>query len=102
MNPKRRKFCFPSLQLACIDSLCFVGKQVGNRIEKTDDIDTISCYENVHNREELLKTDKFLFKMGTGFGVAFNVILIVLGSIFVVTKPGFFKSKFKFLRKDED
>jgi hypothetical protein len=85
-----------------ITSLCFVGKQVGNRLEKADEVDCLSCYENVHTREELIETDKFWVSAGAGVGLVFNFVLIAMGIFLIVTKPGTFKSLLKPIKKIGD
>ena len=67
-----------------IDSIALVGKQVGNRLEKSDDIDSISCFENIHSKEELMKAYKKTSASGIGFGLIVSIILLLSGILLVV------------------
>ncbi len=68
-----------------IDSIALVGKQVGNRLEKSDDIDSISCFENIHSKEELMKSYKKTSASGIGFGLIVSLALLLSG-VFLVVK----------------
>ena len=68
-----------------IDSIAIVGKQVGNRLEKSDDIDSISCFENIHSKEELMKSYKKTSASGIGFGLIVSLALLLSG-VFLVVK----------------
>ncbi|MCR4807656.1 MAG: hypothetical protein K5857_08255 [Lachnospiraceae bacterium] len=48
----------------------------------------MSCYENVHTREELLEQEKLWSSVGLGgIGIAFNSVLIIAGILLIVIKP---------------
>lgn len=71
-----------------IDSIVVIGRQVGNSIiyDEEDHIDTLTCYENVHNTEELLEKDGKLFSLGIsifGFGAS---LAMIIGGIIIVIK----------------
>ena len=68
-----------------IDSIALVGKQVGNRLEKSDDIDSIACFENIHSKEELMKAYKKTSASGIGFGLIVSLALLLSG-VFLVVK----------------
>ena len=68
-----------------IDSIALIGKQVGNRLEKSDDIDSISCFENIHSKEELMKAYKKTSASGIGFGLIVSLALLLSG-VFLVVK----------------
>lgn len=70
-----------------IDSFVVVGRQVGNSIlyDEEDHIDTITCYENVHNIEELMEKDGQLFSLGISiFGFGASLAMIIGGVIIVI------------------
>ena len=67
-----------------IDSIALVGKQVGNRLEKSDDIDSISCFENIHSKEEFMKAYKKTSASGIGFGLIVSLALLLSGVFLVV------------------
>ena len=68
-----------------IDSIALIGKQVGNRLEKSDTIDSVSCFENVHNKEEFMKEHKKTSAFGIGFGLIVSIALLLSG-VFLVVK----------------
>ena len=67
-----------------IDSIALIGKQVGNRLEKSDTIDSVSCFENVHNKEEFMKEHKKTSAFGIGFGLIVSIALLLSGAFLVV------------------
>lgn len=69
-----------------IDSIALVGRQVGNRLQKSDTLDTLSCYENVHSKEELIQNHKKYSVIGTGLGLVISAGLLITGVILVAKK----------------
>ena len=70
-----------------IDSIVVVGRQIGNSViyDEEDHIDALTCYENVHNTEELLDSNDFFSSLGIGvFGFGASIALIVGGIIVVI------------------
>lgn len=70
-----------------IDSIVVVGRQIGNSViyDEADHIDVLTCYENVHNTEELLDSNDFFSSLGIGiFGFGASIALIVGGIIVVI------------------
>ncbi|WP_031554773.1 TMEM43 family protein [Oribacterium sp. FC2011] len=68
-----------------IDSIALIGKQAGNRLEKSDTIDSISFFENIHSKEELMKEHKKTSVFGIGFGLIVSIALLLSG-VFLIVK----------------
>ncbi len=78
---------FKNINRDDIDSFVVVGRQVGNSIiyDEEDHIDTVTCYENVHNIEELMEKDGQLFSLGISiFGFGASLAMIIGGVIIVI------------------
>ena len=62
-----------------IKSIALIGRQEGNRLVKDDRVDTLTVYENVENKDDLVRSSGFSLYIGVAIGALISLTILYFG-----------------------